>query len=76
MYLIVLLDLPTDAQRVIKFRFSSDSVKTICTHHFSMYYESYETLQFAKNCCDPLNILKRVIRGVKKIDLGLNGRVF
>ncbi|KAI9560602.1 hypothetical protein GHT06_011551 [Daphnia sinensis] len=62
--------------RVIKVRVSSDSVKTICAHHFSMYYEYYGTLHLAKNSCDPFNIHKRVIRGVKKIDLELSDRVF
>jgi hypothetical protein len=50
----VLLDLPPDDQRVIKLRVNSEGVKTICAHHYAIYFDYYDTPRFhyAKNCRD------------------------
>jgi hypothetical protein len=75
--LIVLLDLPPDDQRVIKLRVNSEGVKTICAHHYAIYFEYYDTPRFhyAKNCCDPFNKHKRVVRGINKISLAFSDKV-
>ncbi|EFX75283.1 hypothetical protein DAPPUDRAFT_108106 [Daphnia pulex] len=75
--LIVLLDLPPDDQRVIKLRVNSEGVKTICAHHYAIYYDYYDSPRFhyAKNCCDPFKKHKRVVRGTYKINLAFSDKV-
>ncbi|KZS02018.1 Cc8L18.2-like protein, partial [Daphnia magna] len=75
--LIVLLDLPPDDQRVIKLRVNSEGVKTICAHHYAIYYDYYDSPRFhyAKNCCDPFKKHKRVVRGIYKINLAFSDKV-
>ena len=76
--LLALRDLPSDTQRIIKLRVNSEAVRLICAHHYSIYYVYYETprFHFSKNCCDPFKKHKRVVRGIKKIDLELSDSIF
>lgn len=77
--LILLRNLPTDTLRVIQLRVQSEEIRTICAHHYAIFFDYYDTprFHFSKNCCDPFNKhTKRVVRGIKKIDLQLSDNVF
>jgi hypothetical protein len=75
--LIVLIDLPAESQRVIKLRVKNENLKTICAHHYAMYFDYYDTprFHFSKNCCDPFKKHKRAVRGIHKIILQFSDKV-
>ena len=76
--LLILRELEDEIQRVIKLRIECENISTICAHHYSIYFQYYDTPQFnfSKNCCDPFKKHKRVVRGSSKIDLKLSDSVF
>nr|CAH0102184.1 unnamed protein product [Daphnia galeata] len=76
--LLILRELEDEIQRVIKLRIECENISTICAHHYSIYFQYYDTPQFnfSKNCCDQFKKHKRVVRGSSKIDLKLSDSVF
>nr|CAH0106913.1 unnamed protein product [Daphnia galeata] len=76
--LLILREQEDEIQRVIKLRIECENISTICAHHYSIYFQYYDTPQFnfSKNCCDPFKKHKRVVRGSSKIDLKLSDSVF
>ncbi len=76
--LLILRELPDEVQRVIRLRIECENISTICAHHYSIYFQYYDTpkFNFSKNCCDPFKKHKRVVRGNNKIDLKLSDSVF
>ena len=62
-------DLTESEQRIVKLRVQCD-IKTICAHHFYIYYTSYEKRQTV--CCDQFSKHKKKIKGHYKISLNFS----
>ena len=54
-----------------------ENVKTICSHHYAIYFDYYDTprFHFSKNCCDPFKKHNRAVCGIHKISLQFSDKV-